>query len=306
MQHFNIYITSQLSGVASATIRMWEKRYQAIHPKRSSNGHRLYSETDIQKISLLFELTKQGHSIGKIASLPIEELKNILKKPLPNQQKSHHKEKLAKGLQNILMALQAYKLEIITHELEKARCELSAKDFAIEVMLPLIQQIEMKVYNHELTIAQEHTLSALIIFQAGQYINSNYTEISDSQKLMVIAGLDGELHDIGILISCLLCVHYHIKFIFLGTNLSADTLSEAINALKATHLILGVATGYEQRAKVSLDIFLKEIQNKVFFNPVIVVGGSSKLHQSSFLKNSNILFLQNLERLDSYLSEIKN
>lgn len=306
MQHFNIYIASQLSGVASATIRMWEKRYQAIHPKRSSNGHRLYSETDIQKISLLFELTKQGHSIGKIASLSIDELKIILKKPFYPGQKTHHKEKLPKDLQNILMALQAYKLEIITHELEKARRELSAKDFAMEVMLPLIQQIGMKVYNHELTIAQEHTLSALIIFQAGQYINSNYTEISDSQKLILIAGPEGELHDIGILTACLFCVHYHIKFIFLGTNLSADTISEAMNALKATHLILGVAIGYEQRAKVSLDLFLKEVQSKVLFNPVLIIGGASKLHQSSFLKNSDFIFFQNLQRLDSYLSELKN
>ena len=52
MQYFNIQIASQLSDVAAATIRAWEKRYTAVVPSRAENGHRLYSETDIEKLSM--------------------------------------------------------------------------------------------------------------------------------------------------------------------------------------------------------------------------------------------------------------
>ena len=48
MQYFNIQVASQLSGVASATIRAWEKRYNAVVPERGDNKHRLYSEKDIE------------------------------------------------------------------------------------------------------------------------------------------------------------------------------------------------------------------------------------------------------------------
>ena len=77
MQYFNIQLASQLSGVASATIRAWEKRYNAVVPDRAENKHRLYSENDIEKLAVLFSLTELGQSIGKIAHLELEELKVI-------------------------------------------------------------------------------------------------------------------------------------------------------------------------------------------------------------------------------------
>jgi len=71
MQYFNIQVASQLSGVASATIRAWEKRYNAVVPERGDNKPRLYSEKDIEKLALLFLLTEVGQSIGTIAHLDI-------------------------------------------------------------------------------------------------------------------------------------------------------------------------------------------------------------------------------------------
>ena len=59
MQYFNIQVASQLSGVASATIRAWEKRYNAVVPERGDNQHRLYSEKDIEKLALLFKIKNQ-------------------------------------------------------------------------------------------------------------------------------------------------------------------------------------------------------------------------------------------------------
>ena len=79
MSLFNIHIASQLSGVAAATIRAWEKRYNVLTPQRADNGHRLYSEPDIEKLSILQQLTRQGLSIGKIAGLTNDELKTLLK-----------------------------------------------------------------------------------------------------------------------------------------------------------------------------------------------------------------------------------
>jgi len=52
MSQYNIHIASQLSGVAAATIRAWEKRYKALVPDRADNGHRLYSDIDIEKLTI--------------------------------------------------------------------------------------------------------------------------------------------------------------------------------------------------------------------------------------------------------------
>lgn len=60
---------SRLSGVPTATIRMWERRYTALTPSRSPAGGRLYSRSDVARLGLLKQLVDRGHPIGTIAGL---------------------------------------------------------------------------------------------------------------------------------------------------------------------------------------------------------------------------------------------
>jgi DNA-binding transcriptional MerR regulator len=115
MQYFNIQLASQLSGVASATIRAWEKRYNAVIPARGDNKHRLYSETDIEKLALLSKLTELGQTIGKIAPLELIELKEIyarlMKKPYEEKlivSPSHDNIDTEKMLAGFFLALSAF------------------------------------------------------------------------------------------------------------------------------------------------------------------------------------------------------
>lgn len=75
MNDFNIQAASLMSGVSVHQIRAWEKRYNAVIPKRLGNNFRSYSQENITRLKLLGQLTRQGISISKIAGLPTEELK---------------------------------------------------------------------------------------------------------------------------------------------------------------------------------------------------------------------------------------
>ena len=152
MQYFNIQVASQLSGVASATIRAWEKRYNAVVPERAENKHRLYSEKDIEKLALLYKLTELGQSIGKIAHLELNELKGIyttlLHRPYDERHvvtPHHDKVDYDKILANLHLALEAYKVDIISHEFEKAKNLVTPRDLCLNILLPLFQQIGQKV-----------------------------------------------------------------------------------------------------------------------------------------------------------------
>ena len=69
---------ARLSGVPVATLRVWEKRYAAFSPAKSSGQHRLYVDSDVTKARLLRLLTGAGHSVGAIAHLPVHELQRLL------------------------------------------------------------------------------------------------------------------------------------------------------------------------------------------------------------------------------------
>ncbi|MEM9208062.1 MAG: MerR family transcriptional regulator [Pseudomonadota bacterium] len=72
---FGIGAVARLTGLTDHTIRVWERRYDAIVAERAANGRRVYTGTDIEKLKLLKLLTDQGLSIGRIANEPVDELR---------------------------------------------------------------------------------------------------------------------------------------------------------------------------------------------------------------------------------------
>jgi MerR family transcriptional regulator, light-induced transcriptional regulator len=310
MQYFNIQVASQLSGVASATIRAWEKRYNAVVPERGENKHRLYSEKDIEKLALLYKLTEFGQSIGKIAHLELTELKDVystlLHRPYDEKELvTPHHEKLDfnKILNNFYLALSAYKLDIISHELDKAKNLMAPRDLCLNILVPLFQEVGRRVESNDFSIAQEHTLSAIVSFHLGQVIGKHYEKSSAKEDLILITTPQGELHEIGILAAAMLCVHYGKNFIFLGSNLPAASLAEAANALKAKTILLGVTRSQELDEQKSLDDYLHQLQTRFTHHTEVWIGGNIRTTLKTELGKNKIPYFPSLESLDEFLSK---
>lgn len=60
---------AELTGVKPVTLRAWQRRYNLIQPQRSSNGHRLYSQQDVERINEIQRWLLKGVSIGRVMSL---------------------------------------------------------------------------------------------------------------------------------------------------------------------------------------------------------------------------------------------
>lgn len=73
-----IQTVAQLTTLSSDTIRIWERRYRAVVPERSSRGVRLYSAEDIRRLTMLATLVKRGERISHLSSLADDELEKIV------------------------------------------------------------------------------------------------------------------------------------------------------------------------------------------------------------------------------------
>ena len=72
---YGIGAVAKLTGLTDHTIRVWERRYEAVVAQRAANGRRVYTPSDVEKLGLLKRLTDQGLSIGQIAGYSIAELR---------------------------------------------------------------------------------------------------------------------------------------------------------------------------------------------------------------------------------------
>ena len=82
---YRIGAVSALSAVPTPTLRIWEARYRTFNPVKSDGGHRLYSESDVLRATILRRLTDQGHAIGSIAQLDSSALNALLQQQNSSQ-----------------------------------------------------------------------------------------------------------------------------------------------------------------------------------------------------------------------------
>ena len=76
--YFRIGAVAKMTGIPMPTIRMWERRYQVVEPKRTEGGSRLYSEADVTRLSLLRQATEVDQAIGTIAKLDNDSIRQRL------------------------------------------------------------------------------------------------------------------------------------------------------------------------------------------------------------------------------------
>jgi DICT domain-containing protein/predicted DNA-binding transcriptional regulator AlpA len=55
---------AERTGIAAATIRMWEQRYGFPEPDRTPAGYRLYSEADVDALKRVLAMRESGLSVG--------------------------------------------------------------------------------------------------------------------------------------------------------------------------------------------------------------------------------------------------
>lgn len=61
---YSIGAVSRMLAVRAATLRTWEERYQAVIPKRSGGGHRLFSVEQIDHLRFVVDNIERGMSVS--------------------------------------------------------------------------------------------------------------------------------------------------------------------------------------------------------------------------------------------------
>ena len=118
---------SNLSGVPTPTLRIWEIRYATFTPHKTLGNHRLYTDDDVLKATLLKRLTEQGHAISNIAKLSSHALNNLLQ-----QQQASNQSKSRAAAENQSVSLAVVGLTL-AGRIESKKFTLSFNNQAIRV-----------------------------------------------------------------------------------------------------------------------------------------------------------------------------
>jgi DNA-binding transcriptional MerR regulator len=297
---FTVLSVAKTCGVSPHTIRAWEKRYQCVEPIRLENGRRMYNREQAEYLQALAQLTRQGHSIKKLTEIPKEEISNFLEnnQNLKFQKSNTPIEKISDYQSGIITALKAYDLDQIGDLLNRSRIEMGLKEYILEIAFPLLSHVGNLVAENKLKIAQEHALSAILRDQLSQISFSNAYKNSS----VALTTPEGNHHEFGIFISSILCKIHGVKPRYLGTNLPAESLIQAMYALKLDTVIIGATPVPKELMIVSLDKYLKEIDRLSTRKIKILLGG--EMPSKMKYEYIDLVYLYNLQELDQRLTEM--
>jgi DNA-binding transcriptional MerR regulator len=253
---FNIQLAASLSGVSAHTIRAWEKRYQVLTPMRTSNGRRLYTQEEINRLTILSQLTHLGSNISQIAQLSEEDLKATYHRMVYKGNQMFTQTLATKEVDinetqlKLLKAVENYQVDIISILLSQAKNALPPKTFAMEIIKPLLREVNHRKSEGVYQNAQLQALYAIVKFHAGNIIYSHFERSSKPPRKYVLTSVEREHHSFTLLISALLCCHHKKHFIYLNSNLPAVSIIDAVKATEANTLILSLPEHYSAQKDI--------------------------------------------------------
>jgi len=241
---YTIKTVVQQTGITSATLRAWERRYGVLSPGRSDGGYRLYSERDIATLRWLKGQVDAGVSISSAVTLL--ELQQADESPNPEPQSAlspaaprgpRHAGVIIRELLAALLAFHEAEAEAI---LSEAFALYSVEDVAEEVITPVLVEIGERWHRGEASIVQEHFATAFLRHRLAALFRV-YSQPA-AGPLAITGAAPGEWHDIGILLVALALRRHGWRVIHLGQNVPALHLAEEIQRLRPNLVCLSATT----------------------------------------------------------------
>jgi DNA-binding transcriptional MerR regulator/methylmalonyl-CoA mutase cobalamin-binding subunit len=237
-----------MTGISLDTLRAWERRYEAVTPRRSDRG-RVYTEADITRLRHLGQLVARGHAIGTIARLNDAALARLIDAAAELAPSAPAVPPAR--LDDISTALDDYDLPAIEQGLNRLAAVLPPREFIFAVVLPLLKDVGDRWQAGTLRPAQEHLVSAIVRSVLGGMLR--VLARPEARPRVIFATPSGERHELGLLSAAILAAVDGFGVVYLGSDLPAADIWHAAHRAEARIVIIslttpGAVTRAEQRA----------------------------------------------------------
>jgi DNA-binding transcriptional MerR regulator/methylmalonyl-CoA mutase cobalamin-binding subunit len=270
-----IAVAARRSGLSPHVIRKWEQRYGAITPARSAGNLRLYSDSDIERLRLLQLVVRSGYSIGQIAHLAMEQLRECLSPDVLWEEApagppaGAEQERLAGPLRSGLQALLRLDAAGLRRELELAELSLG-QNALLETLIPeLMREVGRQWRERDLRIAHEHLASGVVRTYLGEALKR--AQLPPGAPAAVCATTAGELHELGALACAVAAASAGVEVTWLGAGIPVQEIGEAAARRSASLVLLSYTRRVRPRA---LEAELRLLHAQLGGGVRILAGGS--------------------------------
>ena len=214
---YRIHAVAERTGVPTATLRAWERRYGVPEPARSAARYRLYSEQDVAVVRRMAGLCAAGMRPAEAA---------IEARAEPTAAPRSHELAPVAIIERIVEAFRGLDSEAMRTALQLAISAARPADAYEQLIAPALQRVGQLWKDGELSIAHEHAGSHVISEVLSTLLH--LATPPPPAPVVVLACFDEEQHELGLLGFGLHVASWGFRPLLLGGRVPPKALHDAV------------------------------------------------------------------------------
>ena len=248
----SIGAVSNATGIPSATLRTWERRYGFPNPERSDSGHRLYDPSIIERLRLVDRALDAGYRPSNVVGMSTRDLHELLETSGLDRggYRSEHEERgpeLVREPDDWLKAWidAAHRLDgdTLQRYFRDSWNRIGGIEFLGDRVAPFLVRLGEAWESGELKVVHEHYTSECL----RDFLTSQWRPLADRSRgpKVVCATPEGEYHSIGLHMAALVLAMAGWQIIFLGMHTPREDMLMACEAESVDALAVSISSSYD-------------------------------------------------------------
>lgn len=263
MVKYSIKDVERISGIKAHTLRIWEKRYNILNPKRTDTNIRYYDGEDLKKILNIAIIQEHGARISKIVAMTPGEMRDRV---LEITESVVDRKTQIEGLMLAMLDLDEYRFE---KTLANCILQLGFKETLIQVVYPFLKQLGVLWLVGAVHPGQEHFISNLIRQKIIVAIDHEGMKIQRGSKTFLLFLPEGELHELGILFYNYLIRQAGHSAVYLGQSIPIEDAVAVNDQVSADYIVTSI---HMTNSREDFELILQKIMEAFPKNDVILTN----------------------------------
>lgn len=218
------------TGIARATLRIWERRYGFPLPGRDLRGERSYPHDQVRKLRLIADLMARGHRPGRLVEMSMSQLA-ALGGPAAGAQAAHQGPPSV--VDPVLPVLRGHDLRGLLRLLEGQLRELGPAGFITERLPAMNLHVGQAWARGEVQVYEEHLYTEVVQQVLRGVIGRQPLAEATDRPRVLLATFPEESHGIGLLMAHGLLALEGCPCTSLGTRVPIPQIITAAAAFRA-------------------------------------------------------------------------
>lgn len=291
---YSIKDMENLSGVKAHTLRIWEKRYDIIHPKRTATNIRYYTDEDLRHLLNVCYLYKKGYKISKIAEMNEDDLKQTISDY--SLVDLNEKDKVD-TLMMFILELDAYNLnKVLDHSIEQKGLEETMND----LIYPLLDRLSMKWLAGSFQSVHESFVTQIIRAKIQIAIESAPEQPNFSPTYIIYLP-ESEQQELSMLYMHFLLKKNRCKVINLGNDVSLKDVIASAEVLKPNYIFTIINNELKQG---SFKNYIEELTSCENYERLLITGYQTVAQSIKWPANTTVF--KNLGEMLNFIIDKKS